>query len=43
MGFRPAIAPGLRAMDARIFADTPMGLAADLAAKPARASSPRLS
>jgi propionate CoA-transferase len=43
MGFRPAVAPGLRAMDARIFADTPMGLAADLAAKPARASSPRLS
>ena len=42
MGFRPAISAELRVMDARLFADTPMGLAADLAAKPARASSPRL-
>ncbi|WP_198376238.1 acyl CoA:acetate/3-ketoacid CoA transferase [Neoroseomonas rubea] len=42
MGFRPAIAPDLRPMDARLFADAPMGLAADLAAKPAKPVSPRL-
>jgi propionate CoA-transferase len=43
MGFRPAIAPDLRTMDARLFADAPMGLAAHLAAKPAKPTSPRLS
>jgi propionate CoA-transferase len=42
MGFRPAIAPDLRPMDPRLFADTPMGLAQDLAAKPARPLNPRL-
>jgi propionate CoA-transferase len=42
MGFRPAIAPDLRPMDARLFADAPMGLATDLAAKPAKPVSPRL-
>ncbi|WP_137125714.1 acyl CoA:acetate/3-ketoacid CoA transferase [Roseomonas sp. HF4] len=42
MGFRPAVAPDLRVMDARIFANAPMNLAAVLAAKPPRPSSPRL-
>jgi propionate CoA-transferase len=42
MGFRPAIAADLRPMDARLFRDAPMGLAAELAAKPAKGASPRL-
>ncbi len=42
MGFRPAISPDLRTMDARIFCDAPMGLAGDIAARPPRAASPRL-
>ena len=42
MGFRPAIAPALKAMDPRLFLPGKMGLAGDLAAKPARAASPRL-
>ena len=29
MGFRPAISPDLRLMDARLFRDGPMGLAAE--------------
>jgi propionate CoA-transferase len=35
MDFRPRIADGLREMDRRIFLDRPMGMAADLAGKPA--------
>jgi propionate CoA-transferase len=42
MGFRPAVAPGLCAMDARLFEPAPMGLAADLAAKPGKPQSARL-
>ncbi len=42
MGFRPAIAPALKTMDPRLFMPEKMGLAGDLAAKPARAASPRL-
>ncbi len=42
MGFRPAIAADLRPMDARLFRDAPMGLAAELAAKPAKGASARL-
>jgi len=42
MGFRPLIAEALRPMDARLFREAPMGLGDDLAAKPARARSPRL-
>jgi len=42
MGFRPAIAPQLREMDAKLFAEAPMGLAATLAARPGKATSPRL-
>ncbi len=42
MGFRPAIAPELRIMDARLFADAPMDLAIDLARKPARPPAARL-
>jgi propionate CoA-transferase len=42
MGFRPAVAPDLKPMDARLFRDSPMGLQADIAAKPARAASARL-
>ena len=42
MGFRPGIADGLRAMDARLFAAAGMGLAADIAAKPGRPESARL-
>jgi len=34
MGFRPAVAADLRTMDARIFEDALMGLAADVHAKP---------
>ena len=42
MGFRPAIAAKLTTMDARLFRPEPMTLARDLAARPARAGSPRL-
>jgi propionate CoA-transferase len=42
MGFRPTVSPALRTMEARIFAEARMGLAAEIAAKPARAASPRL-
>jgi propionate CoA-transferase len=42
MGFRPAIAPDLRPMDPRLFREAPMGLAADIAAKPPKPGSPRL-
>ena len=42
MGFRPAVAPDLRPMDARLFRDAPMGLAADIVAKPPKAASARL-
>ncbi|MFI4986477.1 MAG: acyl CoA:acetate/3-ketoacid CoA transferase [Alphaproteobacteria bacterium] len=42
MAFRPAVARELKTMDARLFLPVPMGLAKDLAAKPARAASPRL-
>ena len=42
MGFRPAVAPDLREMDARLFRPERMGLADDLARRPARPTSPRL-
>ena len=42
MGFRPTIAAKLTTMDARLFRPEPMNLARDLAARPARAGSPRL-
>ena len=42
MGFRPAISPDLRMMDARLFAAPRMGLAAELATKPGKPASPRL-
>jgi propionate CoA-transferase len=42
MGFRPAIAPDLRPMDPRLFAEGRMGLAALIAAKPPKAASARL-
>jgi len=42
MGFTPAVAPDLRPMAACLFDPAPMGLAAMLAARPARAGSPRL-
>ena len=42
MGFRPAIAAKLTTMDARLFRPEPMTLSRDLAARPARAGSPRL-
>jgi propionate CoA-transferase len=42
MGFRPAVSPELRTMDARLFRPEPMGLARDIAAKPPRATSPRV-
>jgi len=42
MGFRPAISPDLRMMDARLFAAPRMGLAAELATKPGKPGSPRL-
>ena len=42
MGFRPQVAANLKTMDARLFRPEPMGLLADLAAKPARPRSPRL-
>ncbi|HTZ77661.1 MAG TPA: CoA-transferase [Stellaceae bacterium] len=42
MGFEPAIAGDLRIMDARLFRPERMGLARDVAGKPARPGSPRL-
>jgi propionate CoA-transferase len=42
MGFRPAVAPDLRPMDPRLFREARMGLAEDIAAKPAKAASARL-
>ncbi len=42
MGFRPAIAPDLRAMEARLFAEAQIGLAAHIAGRPAKPASPRL-
>jgi propionate CoA-transferase len=42
MGFRPAVVPDLRRMDARLFREERMGLAADIAARPAKAASARL-
>ncbi len=42
MGFRPALAPDLRVMDARLFAEARMGLAAEIAAKPRKPASARL-
>ncbi len=42
MGFRPHIVADLQTMDARIFAPGPMGLAAQIKAKPQRYRSPRV-
>jgi propionate CoA-transferase len=42
MGFTPAIARDLQAMDARLFRPAPMGLARDLAARPAQPRASRL-
>ncbi|HXX83244.1 MAG TPA: CoA-transferase [Casimicrobiaceae bacterium] len=42
MGFRPAVAPTLQPMDARLFLPQKMGLARDLAAKEVPLRSPRL-
>jgi propionate CoA-transferase len=42
MGFRPAISASLATMDERIFQPAPMGLAAEIARRKPRASSPRL-
>jgi propionate CoA-transferase len=42
MGFSPAIAADLKPMDARLFAEAKMGLAAEIAGRPARAASGRL-
>jgi propionate CoA-transferase len=42
MGFRPAISPDLKMMDARIFGPGLMGLAADIHAKPRSYRSPRV-
>jgi propionate CoA-transferase len=42
MAFRPHIASDLREMDARLFRPEPMGLAVDLANRPAQVPSPRL-
>jgi propionate CoA-transferase len=42
MGFRPAVAADLRPMDPRLFAEARMGLAAHIAAQPAKPASPRL-
>ena len=38
MGFRPRISPTLRRMEARLFSDGPMGLAATLRGRPPRAA-----
>ena len=42
MAFRPAVSPSLRVMDASIFADGAMGLAARLPPRPARPAASRL-
>ena len=42
MGFRPLVARDLKVMDARIFKSHPMGLAADIQAKPRDYRSPRV-
>jgi propionate CoA-transferase len=42
MGFRPRVARDLRVMDARIFADGKMGLAAHVRGKPLRYRTPRV-
>jgi len=42
MAFRPAVSPALRPMDAALFADGPMGLAARLPPRPARPQAGRL-
>jgi propionate CoA-transferase len=42
MEVRPRISPALREMDPRLFRPEPMGLSADLAARPRRAQPPRL-
>lgn len=42
MGFRPAIASTLKPMESRLFLPDKLGLARELAGKPARARSPRL-
>jgi propionate CoA-transferase len=42
MAFRPAVSPSLRRMDAVLFADEPMGLAARLKPRPARANADHL-
>ena len=42
MGFRPAIASTLKPMEPRLFLPDKLGLAGELAGKPARARSPRL-
>jgi propionate CoA-transferase len=42
MGFRPAVAASLRIMDTALFTDGPMGLAARLPPRPARAGADRL-
>ena len=42
MGFRPAVSPDLRTMDARIFDPAPMGLARDIHAKPRQYRSARV-
>jgi propionate CoA-transferase len=43
MAFRPAIAPDLKEMDARLFSPEPMGLKRDIAARTAQARQPRRS
>jgi propionate CoA-transferase len=42
MDFRPRLADDLREMDARLFQPAPMGLAADIAARPTRPGPARL-
>ncbi len=42
MGFRPAVSPDLKTMDARIFDPGLMGLARDILAKPRRYRSARV-
>ena len=42
MGFRPAVSPDLKTMDARIFDPAPMGLARDIHAKPRQYRSARV-
>jgi propionate CoA-transferase len=42
MAFRPLVSPQLRRMDRRLFAEARMGLAGDLAQRPARPAPARL-